>query len=520
MVGKNKKSSVKPRTQIREKGRRLHQGAAGLERLQGSELRLNAAKTEADLYNGAVREIFGLLGASRALIVLDAANASGNFDLAAARVPKNESKNALLQAITPWLQDVRRTRLTRLRHGPAGSKAVHQRSCLTVPLLAKRKLLGYVYADIDGASGRFDDGDRDLLATLANYAAAALVKLRLPAQQERKMPGLAGKIQAADARAEQRAAELAIINAVQEGLAARMEMQGIYDLVGNKIQEIFDAQIVSIELYDPDKNEIHFPYIIERGKRFSNPAMPLIGYRKHVIETRQHILINDRLVETSARYGNPLVLTGEQPKSVLFVPMLVGDEIKGVISLQNLDREHAFGESEVRLLQTLANSMSVALENARLFDETQRLLKETEQRNAELAIINSVQEGLVAKMDMQGIYDLVGDKIRDIFDAQVVVIGLYDRDQKQVRSPYAIERGVRLNIEPMPLVGFRKHVLETRQCLLISDGMAEAVVRYGNPLILAGEQPKTSLWISVPMTGLYFPILKMAGIAFWVLSPL
>jgi GAF domain-containing protein len=47
----------------------------------------------------------------------------------------------------------------------------------------------------------------------------------------------------------------------------------------------------------------------------------------------------------------------------------------------------------VRLLETLANSMSVALENARLFDETQRLLKETEQRAAELAIINSVQEG-------------------------------------------------------------------------------------------------------------------------------
>ena len=62
----------------------------------------------------------------------------------------------------------------------------------------------------------------------------------------------------------------------------------------------------------------------------------------------------------------------------------------------------------------------------RLFDETQRLLKETEERNAELAIINSVQEGLVAKMDIQGIYDLVGDKIRDIFDAQVLLISIFD----------------------------------------------------------------------------------------------
>ncbi len=59
--------------------------------------------------------------------------------------------------------------------------------------------------------------------------------------------------------------------------------------------------------------------------------------------------------------------------------------------------------------------MGVALENARLFDETQRLLKETEQRNAELAVINSVQQGMAAELDFQAIVDLVGDKMREMF---------------------------------------------------------------------------------------------------------
>src|SRR5512134_3072955 len=99
--------------------------------------------------------------------------------------------------------------------------------------------------------------------------------------------------------------------------------------------------------------------------------------------------------------------------------MLVGDDLKGYVSLQNVDRENAFSESDVRLLQTLANSLSVALENARLFDETQRLLKETEERNAELAIINSVQQGLASKLDMLAIYELVGEKIREVFGAQI-----------------------------------------------------------------------------------------------------
>ena len=99
-----------------------------------------------------------------------------------------------------------------------------------------------------------------------------------------------------------------------------------------------------------------------------------------------------------------------------------------MISLQNIDREHAFSEADERLLTTLAGSLSVALENARLFDETR-------QRNAELALINSVQRGLAEKLDLQAIYDLVGDKIQEIFDAQVVDIGDPRRGDRAAAVP-------------------------------------------------------------------------------------
>ncbi len=226
-------------------------------------------------------------------------------------------------------------------------------------------------------------------------------------------------------RLAQREHELAIINSVQQALASELELQAIYDLVGNKIRDIFDAQVVDIGLYDRNENLIRFPYTIERGVRFPDEPIALFGFRKHVLETRQPLLINQDTEAAVAQYGNPPI-SGEVSKSALFVPMLVNGEVIGVVSLQNLDHENAFSESDVSLLQTLANSMSVALDNARLFDETQRLLKETEERNAELAVINSVQAALAAKLNIQEIYDVVGDKIRDIFDAQAVVIDTYE----------------------------------------------------------------------------------------------
>src|SRR5437868_3665249 len=130
--------------------------------------------------------------------------------------------------------------------------------------------------------------------------------------------------------------------------------------------------------------------------------------------------------------------------SCAFVPILGGDRYLGGIVVEDYERENAFSPTDVRLLSTVAASMGVALENARLFDETQRLLKETEQRNAELAIINSVQAALAAELNIQGIYDAVGDKIREIFKNRDVGIRIHDPKTNLMHYPYIYEDGKRI----------------------------------------------------------------------------
>src|SRR5215470_19433396 len=101
---------------------------------------------------------------------------------------------------------------------------------------------------------------------------------------------------------------------------------------------------------------------------YVEPAAPL-GFAKHVLETREPVLIAENAAAEMERYGSS-ILGGEAPKSFLFVPLVTGRQATGLISLQNVDREHAFGESDQQLLETLAGSLSVALENARLVHET------------------------------------------------------------------------------------------------------------------------------------------------------
>ena len=317
------------------------------------------------------------------------------------------------------------------------------KSSVWVPLVVSGRATGVISLQNLERERAFSEVDLRLLATLAGSLSVALENARLFEETR------------------QRNAELALINDVQRSLAQNLEMHAMYELIGDRLQEIFDAQVVDIGVLDRESGKLRFPYSIERGIRYPEEEVDVGGLGGYVMRTREPLLINEQATERSIELvgGAPLMGSGEPAKSVLFVPLIVGGEATGRISLQNLDHENAFSEADVRLLTTLAGSLSVALENARLFEETR-------QRNAELALINDVQRGLAENLEMQAMYDLVGDRLHEIFDAQSIDIGVLDREARVIHYPYTLERGVRLADEPTPLTaGPGAHVLETRQPL-------------------------------------------------------
>jgi GAF domain-containing protein/CheY-like chemotaxis protein len=347
---------------------------------------------------------------------------------------------------------------------------------LGVPLRSEDKTLGAVVVQSYREDLRHTESDKELLTFVGRHIASALERTRLIDETR------------------QRNAELSLINDVQRGLAMNLDMQSMYDLVGDRLQEIFDAQVVDIGVLDESAGLIRFPYAIEKGVRFPDEPIPVMGFRKWVMERREPLMFGEMTPESNAEYGQPWgAIQGAPAKSSLFVPLVVGGRATGVISLQNLDREHAFSDADVRLLTTLAGSLSVALENARLFEETR-------QRNAELALINDVQRALAGNLEMQAMYDLVGDRIRDIFDAQVVAIGILDRDTGLLESPYMYEKGVRYDTGPISIEGGpSRFVLDTGETLVLNDRFTER----------ANELGVAPTWGEGgdPLSGVYVPLI-------------
>lgn len=229
---------------------------------------------------------------------------------------------------------------------------------------------------------------------------------------------------------QQRTAELALINSVQEGLSSQIEMQAIYDLVGDKLRDTFDSQVVMISQYDPETERVYHHYAIERGVHLQlQEWSPIDVSRSKVVKTKKMVMINtEEIIELLEAAKMAVVPGTEVPRTWLGVPMVVGGEARGIVSLQNLDKENAFSASDIQLLTTLTNSLSISLENARLFNETQRLLKQLE---AEMELARQAQQSILPmKLPAHPDYE-VGSLI---IPAQAVGGDFYDfiplRDQK------------------------------------------------------------------------------------------
>ncbi|HEU5205599.1 MAG TPA: GAF domain-containing protein [Candidatus Limnocylindrales bacterium] len=352
-------------------------------------------------------------------------------------------------------------------------------SFLGVPITSGDRVIGAIALE-QLEKNAFSESDERVLSTLASSMGVALENARLFDETNRLLT-----------ETNERAAELALINDVQHGLAQNLDIQAMYDLVGDKIQEIFDAQVVDIAVFDDEAGVAHFPYTIERGQRLPDQPLPFNAATTDFRRNKETVVLNRDIQGWYSSRGFDIVIQGETPRSMVFVPLMVGDDVRGRISLQNLDTEDAFSDSDVRLLTTLAASLSVALENVRLIDETR-------QRLAELATVSEIGNALATQLDLDALLDLVGDQMRRTFEADIVYVALLDPTGELIEFPYYYESGEQRSQPPMAFgEGLSSRIMRSREPLLLnreadweaigSRGVGTLAKSYLGVPILAGD---------------------------------
>ncbi|HEY8168491.1 MAG TPA: GAF domain-containing protein, partial [Candidatus Limnocylindrales bacterium] len=287
------------------------------------------------------------------------------------------------------------------------------------------------------------------LSYVAQHIALVVARDRASAESQRLL-----------AETNQRAAELEIVNEVGRALASQLDFGAIVEAVGDRATSALGVLGSSISIVDPATDELTFYYWIDDGVRRHTMEGIVLGdpLSAEILRTNRVVRIGSA-AEAAAR-GTPFKIGGTE--SYLGVPIPAGDKAIGVFALGSHE-QHAYTESEERLLTTLASTMGVALENARLVQETRR-------RAAELATVNEVGQAVAAQLDLDPLIELVGGLIGTTFAAaDVVYVALHDAPAGSIAFPFFAEDGERRPQPDLPMgEGLASRILVSHEALLLN----------------------------------------------------
>jgi PAS domain S-box-containing protein len=260
-----------------------------------------------------------------------------------------------------------------------------------------------------------------------------------PIRQNGKITGLQGVLtditerKQVEEALERRAAQLAILNFIGERIAAVFELDGLFESAVQLIQSNFGYYHVAI--FTPDvrwnmmvmrANSGSFSHLFPENHRLML-GQGMVGW---VAEHKTTLLSND--IRLEPRYTN--LYPDKIPTCAeLVVPLVISGELMGVLDIQS-PLINAFDDNDVRVMETVADQIAVAMEKARLYEEVRLQLKERERKETTLRIQRDLLEGLSPAKSLQETLQVAAEIFATELKANQVAISLVDWDQQNIRT--------------------------------------------------------------------------------------
>jgi ligand-binding sensor domain-containing protein/signal transduction histidine kinase len=213
---------------------------------------------------------------------------------------------------------------------------------------------------------------KDRLERQVNARTAELV-LQKEAAERRKL-----EVEQQKEEIEQAQDNIARLSEIGRMLTANLDSEAIMRTLYEHVRALMEAQVVGIGIHRPERGVLAWPFAMVRGERcapferaLAEPhqlgAWCVTHGREIVIGDLEYDSV-DYLPETPPSTAGRMALpcdscAGSVPRSVLMVPIAVGDRVLGLVTVQSFE-PHAYRRVHLDMLRTLAAYVGVALDNA------------------------------------------------------------------------------------------------------------------------------------------------------------
>jgi signal transduction histidine kinase len=219
-------------------------------------------------------------------------------------------------------------------------------------------------------------------------------------------------------------------------ITANLEVHNLVEQVYDEVNQLMDATMFGIAIYDEDKKGLFFPGFFEQGDRLDDHYDYLDEDNRlsvHCYKQQEVILIGNMQEEVTKfikALSDPKI--GELPSSLIYMPLNYDDQHIGVITVQSF-KEQAYSDYEVFLLSNLAVYVAIALENAWHYSETQQaklVLKEQkealERSNRDMMMLSEIGKQVTSNLEIKSILRDIRQHVQELLKLDTFSIGIFN----------------------------------------------------------------------------------------------
>jgi PAS domain S-box-containing protein len=278
------------------------------------------------------------------------------------------------------------------------------RSVLLVPLVSGGGAFGAVTLAARRLAA-FDDADVEVAADLSRPLASAIEQRRLLDESRR------------------RAEELAALYTTSQLITARLDVASVLDRISRAVTALIGSTGCGIGLLE-DSRLVHAAAHGFKSEEWRGLALPVgEGIIGQCAQTGVAIRVDD--VRTDARSARRDVDEQEGIRSMLCVPLRGAGTLLGVISAFST-RSAAFSSHHQRVLEAFAEQAGIAVQNAKLFEES---LKRTRETRA----LFEAGRAVTASLDPQRTIRVIMEQARTVLGVASCGIMILDQANKELR---------------------------------------------------------------------------------------